>query len=103
MRSKGGFPLPNQCHTTFNLAAIYEEEIQYGRFEFICRGCYDYNDLSHKSFVEEAKWDFLGAEYACYGAAKEGVVQYVFLDSWVEGQECSTGGRRIDVDEDGYQ
>ena len=79
----------NQCQADFDLDTIDDEEELFGRFEFSCDGCCDYDETIYKANIEEVIMEYLNEELTCQGAGDEGDVLYVSLDTWVEGLDCS--------------
>ena len=82
------YTLQNQCQGNFDPDLIDDNEEVYGRFEFACVGCCDYNETIHKAFMEEAIEEFINEELNCLGSGEDGDVLYVSLDTWIEGVCC---------------
>ena len=85
----------NQCQEDFDLDTIDDEEELFGRFEFSCDGCCDYDETIDKAKIEEVIMEYLNEEFTCLGAGNEGDVLYVSLNTWVEGLDCSP--RQFDI------
>ena len=81
--------LKNQCQVDFDPYLIDNNEEVYGRFEFACVGCCNYNKTIHKTLMDEAIEEFINEELTCLNYGEEGDVLYVSLDTWIEGLERS--------------
>ena len=79
----------NQFQEDFDLDTIDDEEELFGRFEFSCDGCCDYDETIYKAKIEDVITEYLNDEFTCQGAGDEGYVLYVSHDMWIEGLDCS--------------